>query len=1649
MLTNRKWISSEFDSNSIKMRMSGTVTSGNSAAKTILAYYRVTGELLGVTVADISTGDWLLDVPYCPDESITLICRDEGGDFNADIYDRISLCNVNFDHPAEYDSLIFPDAGLIYVTGVLQFDAKIVSFMYIVAEHNLKDNIETIEWLYVPYEGKLTDSSSEEVIGRDDIQPGLIVNGAHVIYELGSVFLDGDLTKFVPSFLGIGGNDQYTKLLIQSNTVDESIMFKDNSDSTHVIAVTGDVHHEIDQHKFRTTSIYFGGTGDYLSVQDHVDLDLSSGSWSIDFWIHPTDTGNMGFIGKSEGGGSMAGWYLSRPSGGGINVYSDNVVVLTGITAVPVDTWTHIAVVYDGTDLKLYFNGIIDVTETSVTINTHSNPVTVGRLGPGYTSSDMEGYLDEIRISTGIVRWSEDFTPPTISYPSIPEFNVFDDFSATYFTGSNNDLTVTSILAGWCTAQCTTSNSDAFYFEVVVGTVGNANNIIGVLSAYQLDTHYVGVNDTSWGYFGVNGTHMHSASQVTYGITWGAGDRIGVLFMDGALYFWVEGDGWQGSDDAGSPVGKAAAFSGITGPLWPGVSSHAAGTEFTGVFLANFVTNTTVPDGVQIGLIPSVPPILTPLDVETIYAHNLTDTMFTLEGIEVAPVNFYSLRGHWRDDIRNFDGVVLGTSIQPDHIAFDGTGAIHELDTCADTSPAGVGDESDIDILCKFKPTDVSKETPQIIYKSGDDTNGVAVALDGSGAIGLFGNANSIITSITVPSSNVQNDTWYNLKCSNTGITLFDNTFVELVSETGTVTSGNGTGQQTVGGVCAGSPVTTTAGAGEYFEGNVANIQIADGGTGGIVFPVGLKIACEIGETGQQCYVEVEKYDIENAQIELWVKIPTLSNTEDTVLRFYFSNTHADNTSYVGLIGSTVAQNVWDSNFIAVYHMVDESGIIIDSTANELHLSLTGGTTVAGMIGNAVDFNGSSDVASVTDASFEITATGLTYEAVIKRAAQTSSLGTITTKGQAGANLGAFMGIPANSDEIQFGTATDYISGGNITTDVLTTIAGVYNGTDTAAGLTLYASGIALSVTETGTFAGFGSSGEPFTIGAQSDDSVVGAFLDGTLDEVRISDIERTADWELLTNKSNTDTLITYSSWAGSTTLKGWDDYVGVVATIDYTDIPTEQTDFPVRISISETSGSTDTDLQYITTELRKSGVLTGTNLITYQFGSDRNGLERFTTDNLIFSANHTLRLTSAMTFTGSGDQVISLPEELRSTLAEDEMSICFWMKCTSLSEIHAIFGTTHTYEITINITTDKKVHIWCGNSSSSQSIQTTTNVVLLDEWMHIVHTRNWTDLTWSIYINGVLSITAAMNVYGPTAGSAPIELGANSQASNFIGSLSDFYIFDTDLSADDIAFIYKNTVLPTYTDIFTVNLFNSVHTTFPLFLDESITAIDITLDDKNETIGLAFTIDHDTYYVYESAAWRAVASTDDAIHGDTGDSDWHYRDGVDVWQKSLNSANFALSAAFEYVINYNTKTQVDALTVTEFDTLFDSTVGVFDVAVGIKTSTDFVLPEFTKIRYNNSDSWSSEVYDLEPYDGIIVFSQVNWSYTSILGDSHIKVYVMKTGDTSWIECTNGLAVPGITAAMDTIGIEIQFKMVLDLDIQANPDDVFFEFILN
>ncbi len=169
----------------------------------------------------------------------------------------------------------------------------------------------------------------------------------------------------------------------------------------------GNAHISTAQSKFGGSSAYFDGTGDYISFASNSDFSFGTGDFTVEFWLNCTRAGNV------------IDYASNTP-----NLYfdgSNNLVFYAGgasrisTSGVVANTWQHIALCRSGTSTRLFIDGTQVGSTYTDTIN-YSNAVPYIGSNNGGTGS-ITGYIDDLRITKGIARYTTNFTPPTAAFP--------------------------------------------------------------------------------------------------------------------------------------------------------------------------------------------------------------------------------------------------------------------------------------------------------------------------------------------------------------------------------------------------------------------------------------------------------------------------------------------------------------------------------------------------------------------------------------------------------------------------------------------------------------------------------------------------------------------------------------------------------------------------------------------------------------------------------------------------------------------------------------------------------------------------------------------------------------------------------------------------------------------------------------------------------------------------------------------------------------------------------------------------------------------------------------------------------------------------------------------------------------------------------
>ena len=196
---------------------------------------------------------------------------------------------------------------------------------------------------------------------------------------------------------------------------DASIIDKSQSANLKLI---GNTTGSTTQAKFADTkSMYFDGTGDEIQTPTSELFRYGTGDFTWEFWTNPSSQGTYDYIitqGSSPAGTNGLGLYLQ---GGVFKVYHSGAAIIIGTTSISNNTWYHVALAREGTTMRLFLDGTL---EGSATNSADIQPgtsygVVIGRWTEIGDSQYYDGYLQDLRVTKGLARYTANFTPPTAS----------------------------------------------------------------------------------------------------------------------------------------------------------------------------------------------------------------------------------------------------------------------------------------------------------------------------------------------------------------------------------------------------------------------------------------------------------------------------------------------------------------------------------------------------------------------------------------------------------------------------------------------------------------------------------------------------------------------------------------------------------------------------------------------------------------------------------------------------------------------------------------------------------------------------------------------------------------------------------------------------------------------------------------------------------------------------------------------------------------------------------------------------------------------------------------------------------------------------------------------------------------------------------
>ena len=313
----------------------------------------------------------------------------------------------------------------------------------------------------------------------------------------------------------------------------------DDSSHSHTVTASGSATISSTQAKFGGNSLSLNGTSQYLTVPNNNVFDFGSEDFTIEMWIYMTSnagssagdrhalvarrdgSSNRSFhVGIQLDGGQQKLQFSHSTTGSGGSQTNYN-------TDIQLNTWTHVAIVRSRSKVYAFVDGVKNGSEHSIGTNTifaGTSDLTIGYRAE--SSQYFPGYIDDLRISKGVARYTKSFVPPSqavgATLNGANETNTTTDFTSLYlpFDSDVNDDSSHS--------HSVTASGDAAISSTQAKFGGNSLSLDGTDDYLQIADNAAfefGKEDwtlETWFYQNDNTGHIIAQKRNTSG-TWGTG----------------------------------------------------------------------------------------------------------------------------------------------------------------------------------------------------------------------------------------------------------------------------------------------------------------------------------------------------------------------------------------------------------------------------------------------------------------------------------------------------------------------------------------------------------------------------------------------------------------------------------------------------------------------------------------------------------------------------------------------------------------------------------------------------------------------------------------------------------------------------------------------------------------------------------------------------------------------------------------------------------------------------------------------------------------------------------------------------------------------------------------------------------------------
>jgi hypothetical protein len=157
-------------------------------------------------------------------------------------------------------------------------------------------------------------------------------------------------------------------------------------------------------------------TGDWISFPDHANWDFGTADFTIE--CHFRSSTNAVSASLISNYATPNGWTVQNHDGTALKFLKGDTVLKSETFNPTEGTMYHVVVCRSGTNLRMFIDGVQLGTATTDSTDFASSSAALGVGALPIDVQHIDGYIGAVRITKGVARYTANFTPPTVFYPT-------------------------------------------------------------------------------------------------------------------------------------------------------------------------------------------------------------------------------------------------------------------------------------------------------------------------------------------------------------------------------------------------------------------------------------------------------------------------------------------------------------------------------------------------------------------------------------------------------------------------------------------------------------------------------------------------------------------------------------------------------------------------------------------------------------------------------------------------------------------------------------------------------------------------------------------------------------------------------------------------------------------------------------------------------------------------------------------------------------------------------------------------------------------------------------------------------------------------------------------------------------------------------